>query len=39
MTTFLLNKTQLFVDRPDEFSILLKYITGDHKYLTVIDGK
>ncbi|CAF2483758.1 unnamed protein product [Rotaria sp. Silwood2] len=33
MTTFLLNKTQFFVDRPNEFSLLLKYITGDHKDL------
>jgi hypothetical protein len=39
MTTFLLNKTLLYVDRPSEFAILLAYITGDHKDLTVIDGK
>jgi len=39
MTKFLLNKTQLFVDRPDEFSVLFKYITGDHAYLTIIEGK
>jgi hypothetical protein len=39
MTTFLLNKTLLYVDRISEFVILLAYITGDHKDLTVIDGK
>ncbi|CAF0736436.1 unnamed protein product [Rotaria sordida] len=36
MNTFLLNKTQYFVDRPNEFSFLFKYITGDHKDLTLI---
>ena len=39
MTTFLLNKTRFYVDRPVEFSCLLKYITGDHADLTLIDGK
>jgi hypothetical protein len=39
MSTFLLNKTLLYVDRPSEFAILLAYTTGDHKDLTVIDGK
>jgi hypothetical protein len=39
MATFLLNKTQLYVDRPDEFSVLFKYINGDHKDFTLIDGK
>ncbi|CAF4588702.1 unnamed protein product [Rotaria sp. Silwood1] len=38
MTTFLLNKTQYFVDRPNEFSILFKYITGDHKDLKLISA-
>ncbi|UJR37208.1 hypothetical protein I4U23_029917 [Adineta vaga] len=34
MNTFLLNKTQFFVDRSEEFSMLLKYISDDP-----IDGK
>ncbi|CAF4697977.1 unnamed protein product, partial [Rotaria magnacalcarata] len=28
MNTFLLNKTQIFVDRPKEFASLLKYVAG-----------
>jgi hypothetical protein len=39
MTTFLLNKILLYVDRISEFAILLAYITGDHEDLIVIDGK
>jgi hypothetical protein len=39
MTTFLLNKILLYVDRFSEFAILLAYITDDHEDLTVIDGK
>jgi hypothetical protein len=38
MKTFLLNKTQFYVDRPTEYSCLLKYITGDHKDFTLIEG-
>jgi hypothetical protein len=39
MTTFLLNKTQLYVDRFNEFAVLLRYITDDHEDLILIDGK
>ncbi|CAF1677389.1 unnamed protein product [Rotaria magnacalcarata] len=38
MNTFLLNKTQIFVDRPKEFASLLKYVAGDHKDFSLIDG-
>lgn len=38
MNTFLLNKTQYYIDRSDEYSALLKYITGDHKDFTLIKG-
>lgn len=36
MNTFLLNKTQYYIDRPDEYSALFKYITGDHKDFVLI---
>jgi hypothetical protein len=39
MATFLLNKTQFFVERPEEFSTLLKYVTGNHKDLISLKGK
>jgi hypothetical protein len=39
MNTFLLNKTQYYIDRSDEYSALFKYITGDHKDFTLIKGK
>ena len=39
MTTFLLNKTLICVDRIGEFAMLMMYITGDHEDFTVIDGK
>lgn len=39
MNTFLLNKTQYYTDRPDEYSALLKYITGDHKDLVLMKDK
>ena len=29
MNIFLLNKTQFYIDRPDEYAALYKYITGD----------
>ena len=38
MDTFLLNKSQFFIDRPDETSDLLKYITGQTKDLILITG-
>jgi len=31
MKTFILNKTQYYIDRSDEYSKLFKYITDDHK--------
>ena len=39
MNTFLLNKTQYYIERSDEYLALLKYITGDHKDFTLIKGK
>lgn len=39
MNTFLLNKTQYYIDRSDEYSALFKYITGDHKDFTLIKDK
>jgi hypothetical protein len=30
MKTFILNKTQYYIDRSDEYSTLFKYITDDH---------
>ncbi len=39
MNTFLLNKTQYYIDRSDEYLALFKYITGDHKDFTLIKGK
>ena len=30
MNIFLLNKTQYYIDRSNERSMLMKYITGDH---------
>ncbi|CAF0801098.1 unnamed protein product [Adineta steineri] len=39
MTTFLLNKTQFFVDRPEEFSALVKYVTGVHDDFTLLYRK
>jgi hypothetical protein len=36
MNTFLLNKTQYYIDRPDEYLALFKYITGDHKDFTLV---
>jgi hypothetical protein len=38
MNTFLLNKTQYYIDRSDEYSTLFKYITGDYKDLMLIKG-
>ncbi|CAF1487348.1 unnamed protein product [Adineta ricciae] len=38
MNTFLLNKTQFFVDRHEEFSILLKYVTGEQMDLNLLTG-
>lgn len=31
INTFLLNKTQHFIDRPIEYASLLKYVTGEYK--------
>ena len=39
MNTFLLNKTQYYIDRSDEYSTLFKYITGDHKDFMLIKDK
>jgi len=39
MNTFLLNKTQYYIDRSDEYLALFKYITGDHKDFTLIKDK
>ncbi|CAF3689165.1 unnamed protein product [Adineta steineri] len=39
MNTFLLNKTQYYIDRSDEYSALFKYITGDHKDFILINDK
>jgi hypothetical protein len=39
MNTFLLNKTQYYIDRPDQYLALFKYITGDHKDFTLIKDK
>lgn len=36
MKTFLLNKTQYYIDRSDEYATLFKYITGDHKDFILI---
>lgn len=38
MNTFLLNKTQVYVDRLREYSSLLNYIHGYHDGLTIING-
>ena len=38
MMTFLLNKTQFYVDRFAEFTTLTAYITGDHEDLVRIEG-
>lgn len=37
MKTFLLNKTQHYIERPDESAALFRYITGDHKDFTLIN--
>ena len=37
--TFLLNKTQYFVERPNETSLLLQYVTGDHLNLKAFEGR
>ena len=39
MNTFLLNKTQYYIDRSDEHSTLFKYITGDQKDFLLIKDK
>ena len=39
MHTFLLNKTQYYIHRSDEYSALFKYITGDHKDFMLIKDK
>jgi hypothetical protein len=39
MNTFLLNKTQYYIDRSDEYLALFKYITGDHKDFTLMKDK
>jgi hypothetical protein len=39
MINFLFNKTQCYVDRPQEFARLLKYISGDHRDLSLKDGE
>lgn len=39
MNTFLLNKTQYYIDRSDEHAMLFKYITGDHQDFMVINDK
>ena len=39
MLNFLVNKTQSFVDRPHEFGQLMKYIAGDHRDLSLIEGE
>ncbi|UJR29657.1 hypothetical protein I4U23_017205 [Adineta vaga] len=39
MNIFLLNKTQFYIDRSDEYQILMKFITDDQKDLTLINGK
>ena len=39
MNTFLLNKTQYYIDRSDEYSALFKYIIGDHKDFMLIKNK
>ena len=39
ISTFLLNKTQYYINRPDEYSALSKYITGDHKDFTLIKDR
>lgn len=37
MNTFLINKTQLYVERPDESSVLMKYITNNHQDLELFE--
>lgn len=39
MTTFLLNKTQFYIDRTEETAILFQYINHDHQDIELIDGK
>jgi hypothetical protein len=39
MKTFILNKTQYYIDRSDEYSTLFKYITDDHKDFMLIKEK
>ena len=39
MNAFLLNKTHYYIDRPDEYATLLKYITGDHQDLVCTKEK
>ena len=39
MNTFLLNKTQYYIDRSHEYALLFKYITGDHTDFTVVNDK
>ena len=39
MNAFLLNKTQYYIDRSDEYSALLKYIAGDHKDFVLMKEK
>jgi hypothetical protein len=39
MNVFLLNKIQYFIDRSHEYSMLLKYITGNHKDFMLIEHR
>lgn len=39
MNAFLLNKTQYYIDRSNEYSMLLKYITGDHEDFVLMGEK
>ena len=39
MNAFLLNKTQYYIDRSNEYSAVVKYVTGDHKDLVLMKEK
>lgn len=39
MNTFLLNKTQYYIDRSYEYALLFKYIMGNHTDFTVVNDQ
>lgn len=39
MNTFLLNKTQFYIDRSDEYTRVLNYVTGTHQDLVLINDQ